>query len=67
MIICSCTGATDRDIRRVATNPSPDLGDGLCSSAAGRCCGGCASKVREIVAKVQKTGLGNERNEAARS
>lgn len=67
MIICCCTGATEREIRQVATQPTPDAAGGLCASPAGRCCGGCADKVREIVAQVKNSSQGKDLTEAARS
>lgn len=67
MIICCCTGATDRDIRKAATQPTPDPASGLCASPAGRCCGGCADRVREIVAQVKNASNGRDLTEAARS
>ena len=47
MIVCHCTGATDRDIRQAAQMAGPGASS-LCASPAGQCCGGCADKVREI-------------------
>jgi len=65
MIVCHCTGATDRDIRRAAALNAPGAPAGLCVSPAGQCCGGCADKVREIVASA-KTAPTDDRHRAAR-
>ena len=66
MIVCHCTGATDRDIRRAATINAPGVPAGLCASPAGQCCGGCADKVREIVASTKSVRASDERGRAAR-
>ena len=47
MIVCHCTGATDRDIRKAAQMAGPGA-TFLCAAPAGQCCGGCTDKVREI-------------------
>ncbi len=67
MIICCCTGTTDREIRRVAAQSPQGSPDGLCSSAAGRCCGGCADKVRELVAQATNASQSKDTIQAARS
>ena len=66
MIICHCTGATDRDIRQAAAHESPGAPSGLCVSPAGQCCGGCADKVREIVASAKGNRPADDRQRAAR-
>ena len=48
MIICSCFGTTDREVL-AALGPE---GHGHCN--AGRGCGGCASAIEEIVARVRE-------------
>jgi bacterioferritin-associated ferredoxin len=55
MIVCHCTGATDRDIRREALLSGGALSSGPCA-AAGQCCGGCADKVRDIAAQALSAG-----------
>jgi|GEM_PF-3122747 len=67
MIVCCCTGATEREIRQAASRPMPEEASGLCASSAGRCCGGCADKVREIVSQVRNSGQAKDLTEAARS
>jgi bacterioferritin-associated ferredoxin len=66
MIVCHCTGATDRDIRHAAQVSTPGAPAGLCVSPAGQCCGGCAEKVREILAHAKSGSHSDERNVAAR-
>jgi len=65
MIICHCTGATDRDIRQAATLAGPGSST-LCSSSAGQCCGGCADKVREIATQALSSKGGEEVSKVAR-
>jgi bacterioferritin-associated ferredoxin len=66
MIVCHCTGATDRDIRHAVGHEPSGAPAGLCVSPAGQCCGGCASKVREIIASAQGKSQANEQQRAAR-
>jgi len=65
MIVCHCTGATDRDIRQAALAAGAGSSS-LCASAAGQCCGGCADKVREIAQQVLGPGGRDEAPQAAR-
>ena len=50
MIVCSCFGTTDREVR-AAFGPG---GDGRCP--AGRACGGCVSTIEDIVAHARDSG-----------
>ena len=63
MIVCSCHGITDTEIRR-ALGPG---GSGRC--AAGTCCGGCQPVVDEIAQKAAAakapSSVSQERGETA--
>jgi bacterioferritin-associated ferredoxin len=62
MIVCHCTGLTDREIRARATRPGFRPEDILSDLDTGWTCGGCGELVRKVLAESQ---LGS--GEAARS
>lgn len=49
MIVCHCTGTTDRDVRQAAALSGGDRGEALRSCGAGGCCGGCKSLVLQLL------------------
>ncbi|MEM7203561.1 MAG: (2Fe-2S)-binding protein [Planctomycetota bacterium] len=59
MIVCSCFGTTDRDIRR-AYGPG---GDRVCPAGEG--CGNCQRAVEQIAAEAQRVGGDGSRLGAA--
>lgn len=58
MIVCSCFGITDREIRAAFGRG----GDGKCP--AGQGCGNCEVHVREIVKEVRPREVANESERA---
>ena len=49
MIVCHCTGATDRDVRQAAALVGGDRGEALRACGAGGCCGGCKPLVLRLL------------------
>jgi bacterioferritin-associated ferredoxin len=58
MIVCHCTGITDRDIRSLVrqgrAKTVSEIGRALCESSAGLGCGGCRLAVEQIVQIVRQ-------------
>ena len=50
MIVCSCHGITDREIRRLARTGASTLRAVAETCGAGSGCGGCRASVRAILA-----------------
>ena len=49
LIVCSCHGVTDREIRRLARNGACTLREVAETCGAGAGCGGCRASVRAIL------------------
>jgi bacterioferritin-associated ferredoxin len=49
LIVCSCTGVTDREIRRLARAGACTLREVAESCGAGAGCGGCRPSIRAIL------------------
>lgn len=58
MIVCHCTGITDRDIRSLIrqgrAKTVSQIGLALCERSAGRGCGGCRLLVAQIVRQEER-------------
>lgn len=58
MIVCHCTGITDRDIRSLVrqgrAKTVSEIGLALCESSAGHSCGGCRLAIEQIVQIVRQ-------------
>ena len=53
MIVCSCHGVTDREIRRLARAGARCTRDVARACGAGSCCGGCRITVAAILDEVE--------------
>ncbi|MCB9914337.1 MAG: (2Fe-2S)-binding protein [Planctomycetes bacterium] len=60
MIVCHCTGATDRDVRQAIASSGGDRTEALRVCGAGGCCGGCKAAVLELLAESERR-RGSER------
>ncbi|MBL8900929.1 MAG: (2Fe-2S)-binding protein [Planctomycetes bacterium] len=49
MILCCCTGTTDRDLRSLVREGARDLDRLGEATGAGACCGGCRPALRELL------------------
>lgn len=49
MIVCHCTGASDRAIRHAVRNGASTVADVAERCAAGSCCGGCHPTIERII------------------
>lgn len=49
MIICQCTGTTDRDIARLREQGLETVAAVALSSGAGRCCGPCRREIASLL------------------
>jgi bacterioferritin-associated ferredoxin len=50
MIVCHCTGATDRDIARLVSEGANSVGDIIRQCGAGRSCAPCRAGLQELLA-----------------
>ncbi|MDH5307229.1 MAG: (2Fe-2S)-binding protein [Myxococcales bacterium] len=55
MIVCHCKGISDRTIRDAVRAGARSCGQVARSCDAGRCCGGCAPVIRELIARESET------------
>jgi len=59
MIVCQCTGITDRDIRSLVrqgrAKTVSEIGRAFCESSAGLGCGGCRLAVERIVRQEERS------------
>ncbi len=51
MIICQCTGVTDRQIARMIEEGATTVGDIARRCGAGRCCAPCRVEIAEMIAE----------------
>ncbi|MBK9383700.1 MAG: (2Fe-2S)-binding protein [Planctomycetes bacterium] len=49
MILCCCTGTSDRDLRSLVREGARDLDRLGEATGAGACCGGCRPALRELL------------------
>ena len=54
MIVCQCTGVTDRTIRKAVRNGASNRNDVFRACTAGKTCGGCVSAINEIIESEQE-------------
>ena len=61
MIVCQCTGVTDRTIRKAVRDGASNRNDVVRACTAGRTCGGCVPAIDEIIeaeqARIMRSGL----------
>ncbi len=50
MIVCQCTGVTERQIRRAVRNGASNRSDVILACTAGSNCGGCVPVIDSIIA-----------------
>ena len=66
MIVCHCTGATDREVRQAASLAGGDRNEALRACGAGACCGGCRPTVIALLQDADREGRGAMERPAAR-
>ena len=49
MIVCQCTGVTDRTIRKAVRDGASNRNDVVRACTAGNTCGGCVPAIDEII------------------
>ena len=49
MMVCQCSGVSDRTIRRVVRGGASTVGQVARGCGAGAYCGGCTSTIRELI------------------
>ena len=49
MLVCHCTGVSDRAIRKLVRDGAMTLDEVSRSCGAGSCCGGCVPAVEEVI------------------
>ncbi|MCH7643683.1 MAG: (2Fe-2S)-binding protein [Myxococcales bacterium] len=61
MIVCQCTGVTDRAIRKAVRDGASNRNDVVRACTAGKTCGGCVPAIDEIIeaeqGRIMRSGL----------